>query len=214
MEQFVKIRSNKYGLEVYLNAEVSFDILLQAVTHKFQDAAKFFRGSKMVLTLLGRTLTKEEESAIIRIISDTSDIDIICLADRNEKDELSYKSIMEDYLSEQEKKDGQFYRGTLSKRQTLESDTSIIILGDVEPGAKVIAKGNIVVLGTLMGSAHAGACGNSNAFIVALSLHPKKLKINQVEAKTNLVYQENASITGPKIAILDGNRIYIDPLSD
>ncbi|MDD3403259.1 MAG: septum site-determining protein MinC [Hespellia sp.] len=214
MEQLVTIRSNKYGIEVYLNPEVSFDILLQAVRQKFQDASKFFRGAKMVTSFVGRTLTHGEETQILNTITDTTDIEIICIVEKNEKNELTCKNIMETYLSEKEKQDGQFYKGTLKKRQTLESDTSVIILGDVEPGAKVIAKGNVVVIGTIMGSVHAGATGNSDAFIVALSMHPKKLRIHDVEAKTSLIYQENASISGPKIASLDGHRIYIDPLTE
>ena len=214
MEQFVRIKSNRYGLEVYLNPDVSFDVLLQAVRQKFQDASKFFQDAKMVTSFVGRTLTDREEVQLIDAITDTSNIQIVCLVDKNEKNELIYKSMMEECLLSKEKQDGQFYKGTLSKRQVLESDSSIIVLGDVEPGAKIIAKGNIVVIGTLMGSAHAGATGNTNAFIVALSMRPKKLRIHNVEAKTSLICQENASIPGPKIAVLDGHRIYIDPLTD
>lgn len=214
MEQFVKIRSNKYGIEVYLNDSVSFDILLQAVHDKFQSASKFFGSAQMVTSFIGRTLTSDEEAQLIHTITDTTNIEIVCLVAHDEEKEYTYKSLLEHALFEKEKQDGQFYKGTLGKRQTLESDSSIVVLGDVEPGAKVIAKGNIVVIGTLMGQAHAGATGDTNAFIVALSMHPKKLRIHDVEAKTSLIYQENASISGPKIAVLDGHRIYIDPLTE
>lgn len=214
MEQLVTIKSNKYGIEVFLNPDVSFDVLLHAVKQKFLDASKFFRGAKMVTSFVGRTLTHGEEAQIIKAITQSAAIEIICLVDKDEKNELICKTIMENALEEKDRQDGQFYKGTLNKRQTLESDTSIIIMGDVEPGAKVIAKGNIVVIGSLMGSVHAGATGDDNAFIVALSMHPKKLKIHDVEAKTSLIYQENASIPGAKIAVLDGHRIYIDPLTE
>ena len=107
---------------------------------------------------------------------------------------------------------GQFYRGTLKRGDTLESEASIVILGDVEFGAKVVAKGNIIILGTLYGSVHAGAAGDRNAFIIALSMQPQRLVIGDIEAKRQLIYQDSLSINGPQIAVVDGKRIYLDPL--
>ena len=60
-----------------------------------------------------------------------------------------------------------FHRGSLRSGQKLETEGSIIILGDVNSGAEVIASDNIVVLGTLRGLAHAGAKGNKQAIIAA-----------------------------------------------
>ena len=102
--------------------------------------------------------------------------------------------------------------GTLKRRQLLESESSIVILGDVEFGAKVVAKGNIIILGTLYGSVHAGAAGDRNAFIIALSMQPQRLVIGDIEAKRQLIYQDSLSINGPQIAVVDGKRIYLDPL--
>ena len=51
------------------------------------------------------------------------------------------------------------------KRQVIECKTSIVVLGDVNPGAKIIAKGNIVVLGSLRGNAYAGAAGDEHTFV-------------------------------------------------
>ena len=89
-----------------------------------------------------------------------------------------------------------------------------MILGDVEPGARVIAKGNVVIVGALYGAVHAGASGDRDAFVVALSMQPKQLCIGDIEAKRQIIYQESLSIKGPKIAVVDGRRIYLDPLVD
>ena len=128
--------------------------------------------------------------------------------------EAMYRSVVEQTLSDLQKREGQFYRGTLAKRQVLESETSIVILGDVELGARVIAKGNIVIVGVLYGSAHAGAAGDRNAFIAALSMQPRQLCIGDIEAKRQIIYQESLTIKGPQIAVVDGKRIYLDPLVD
>ena len=125
-----------------------------------------------------------------------------------------YRSIVEHALTDMDKKEGQFYRGTLGKREILESDSSVVILGDVEPGARVVARGSVVIVGALYGSVRAGAAGDRDAFVVALSMQPKQLCIGDIEARRQLIYQESLSIKGPKIAVVDGSRIYLDPLVD
>ncbi len=168
----------------------------------------------MAVSFLDRRLDDAQEQTVVKMISDITGIDIVCIIDRNTDNELTYKSIVEHTIANIQKRDGQFYRGTLGRRQVIESDTSIVILGDVELGAKVIAKGSIVIVGALQGMAHAGAAGDTEAYIVALSMQPKRLRICSVEARRQLIYQESLSIKGPKIATLEGNRIYLDPLVD
>jgi septum site-determining protein MinC len=53
----------------------------------------------------------------------------------------------------------------------------VIVLGDVNPGAQIIAAGNVVVWGRLRGLVHAGAHGNRDALICALELVPTQLRI-------------------------------------
>lgn len=208
----VTIKSSHSGMELRLNAEIPFPDLLKAVEEKFRQSAGFFKNAKMAVWFSGRDVTAEEEEQLVEVITKTSKLEVICIIDRDERNELIYKSAVEQSLSEHEKEDGQFYRGTLGRRQVLESESSIVILGDVEFGAKVIAKGNIIIVGTLYGSAHAGAAGDRNAFVVALAMQPQQLRIGDVEAKRQLIYQDSLSINGPQIAVVDGKRIYLDPL--
>ena len=67
-------------------------------------------------------------------------------------------------------------------------------------------------MGTLQGTVHAGASGDTSAFVVALSMQPKQLRIGGIEAKRQIIFQESLSIDGPKIAVAEGNHIYLDPL--
>ena len=57
---------------------------------------------------------------------------------------------------------GQFYRGTLKRGDCLESEASIVIIGNVDHGARVTAKGNVIVLGELKGTVTAGVSGPIN----------------------------------------------------
>ena len=212
MSELVTIKSSHSGIELRLNATLPFPELLKAVEEKFRQSADFFKNAKMAVSFSGRTLSISEEEQLIQVITQATSLEIICIIDHDERKELIYKRAVAQSLSEREKSDGQFYRGTLKKRQLLESESSIVILGDVEFGAKVVAKGNIIILGTLYGSVHAGAAGDKNAFIIALSMQPQRLVIGDIEAKRQLIYQDSLSINGPQIAVVDGKRIYLDPL--
>ena len=212
MSELVTIKSSHSGIELRLNATLPFPELLKAVEEKFRQSADFFKNAKMAVSFSGRTLSISEEEQLIQVITQTTNLEIICIIDHDEQKELIYKRAVAQSLSEREKADGQFYRGTLKKRQLLESESSIVILGDVEFGAKVVAKGNIIIIGTLYGSVHAGAAGDRNAFVIALSMQPQRLVIGDIEAKRQLIYQDSLSINGPQIAVVDGKRIYLDPL--
>ena len=75
------------------------------------------------------------------------------------------------------------YKGTLRSGEVLESDGDLIILGDVNPGAIVIANANIIIWGRLLGTAHAGKSGDSNSKIAALQLRPLQLRISDKIAR-------------------------------
>jgi septum site-determining protein MinC len=66
---------------------------------------------------------------------------------------------------------------TLRSGFSLQSPGHIVIIGDVNPGAEIIAGGNVIVWGRLRGMVHAGADGDENALVCALDLAPTQLRI-------------------------------------
>ncbi len=70
-----------------------------------------------------------------------------------------------------------FISKTIRSGTRIEYPGNIVIIGDVNPGAEVIAEGNVVVWGRVRGVIHAGAKGNRNAFICALDLSANQLRI-------------------------------------
>ena len=93
-------------------------------------------------------------------------------------------------------------------------ETSIIVIGDVKAGAKVVSKGNVIILGSLNGTVYAGSTGNSNAFVIALDMNPMQIKIADVIArapdKPAKLKKKNKPET--KIAFLEDGNIYIETL--
>lgn len=75
------------------------------------------------------------------------------------------------------------HRGTLRAGDHLQVEGSLLVLGDVNPGARVTAVGDVRVWGRLRGVAHAGCQGNGEARIVALQLRPLQLRIATAVAR-------------------------------
>lgn len=186
MKDPVLIKSNKHGITVRLNPDMSYIDLLQEIKTRFEAAAHFFDHAAMAVEYTGRTLTQDEEQEITAVISGAAGIQILCIIEHDSLTEKIYRRAVDDSLEDNHDKDGQFYKGTLRSRQILESETSIIIIGDVEEGATVAARGNVIVIGTIYGTAIAGAAGNKDAFIAALHMKPSKLRIGNSEVKPNL----------------------------
>ena len=79
---------------------------------------------------------------------------------------------------------GLITRRTLRSGQQLRHPGSITVIGDVNPGAEIVAGGDIVVWGKLRGTVHAGAMGNETAVVCALDLAPTQLRIAQYFARS------------------------------
>ena len=211
MSQAVVIKSNKYGINLILDKDMPFQELLTAIKEKFQESEKFFKNAKMAISFEGRTLTQEEEYQIIETITENTSISIICIVDNDETHADLVKQQIEAYYDSVSGREGEFYRGTLRS------------VGDVNPGAKIISQGNIIVLGALKGNAYAGAAGDSNCFIVALEMDPIQIQIGDILAKSpdkkmkpmrRLRRKEkNPVIPEAQIAVAKGGNIYIEPIT-
>lgn len=67
--------------------------------------------------------------------------------------------------------------GNLRSGQKHFVEKNLVILGDINPGAEILAGGNILVMGSLRGMAHAGVFGDEKAVIVAYRMSPTQLRI-------------------------------------
>lgn len=212
MNNSVMIKGCKDGLTILVNEDMRYDELIEVLKEKFADSRSFFKKASMALAIKGVNLTESQEREIIDIIEAYSGMNIICLVDDSEVNNARfYRAIRErEYLEHTQT--GQFVKGTLRKGQVFESPKSVIVLGDVNPGAKVISGGSIIVLGELKGYAFAGADNDNRCFIAALNMNPCRIKINNITAgctgKFHYIRKK-----GPKIAFLCRNCICIDTIN-
>ena len=70
-----------------------------------------------------------------------------------------------------------FLNRTLRSGTRIEFAGHVVVLGDVNPGAEIVAEGNVIIWGRVRGMVHAGSKGNTNAVICALDLSPTQLRI-------------------------------------
>lgn len=217
MKNPVIIKSFPNGLSIYLDGEMPFAQLLEEVAMKFKESANFFKDASMVVSFEGRSLTDQEERQIVNIITANSALNILCIMGKNEETNKNYVKALQKLSFHQEAMEnaGQFYKGTLKDGQLLETENSIIVLGDVYPGACIVSSKDVVILGGLFGQAYAGGNGEDGHFVVALEMSPEKLKIGDFKYKTS-EKQGKWSIKPkiqPKIAYVVDGRVIMEPIT-
>lgn len=212
MDNSVIIKGNKYGIVIVLHETMDFSELKSILADKLRESSKFFGDAKMAISFEGRKLSTEEQREILDVISNNSDMKVICIVENDPEKDKVFKKSLEDKLLELSNNSGQFYKGTLRSGSSLEFETSVIIIGDVNNGARVVSKGNIIVLGALKGTAYAGATGNNNSFVVALDMNPIQIRIADTIARApdKPIKEE---VKTAKIAFLEEGNIYIEPIS-
>ncbi len=197
----VIIKANKYGLQVNLDPDIPFPELLADVRDKFKETAKFWGDAKMVLTLDGRKLSGSEELKIVNSITENSDIEVVCLVDPDGRRIDDCEQALTEKLMELAARTGEFFKGTIRSGESIDSEASIVIIGDVNKGAKVSAGGSVIVLGSLKGEAWAGCGGNDNCAVVAFDMEPSKVKIG------DLFLEKFPRKKGPKVISIKSGRI-------
>jgi septum site-determining protein MinC len=100
-----------------------------------------------------------------------------------------------------------YHRGTLRGGQILQQVGNIVVVGDVNPGAELVASGDILVFGALRGTAHAGAQGDTAARVAALELTPTQLRIATCIAADDA----RRASREPEVAFIRDERIAIAP---
>lgn len=217
MKNSVVIKSFPSGIVLHLDPDLPFDQLLADVGEKFRESSSFFKDAKMALSLRGRVLSDFEEQQILDAITQNSELRILCLTGEDDETNQTFVKALRqaDFTGESADGNGQFYRATLRNGQVLETESSIVVLGDVYPGSAIISARDIIVLGGLFGEAYAGGNGSSAHYVVALEMSPEKLKIGDFKyhSKDKASKWSIRPKVQPKIAYVKDKRVVLDSLT-
>lgn len=176
MKNCVSINLKKNQIIIKLSEKAEQIEIMEALKKKLTELKKLYKDAKTPILVTGKVLKNKEIDEIQKMIKNKIDVEI----DFDMPKSLGLHSIKRTFAKEIAISETKFHRGSLRSGQKMETEGSLVILGDVNSGAEVIASDNIIVLGVLRGLAHAGAKGNKQAIIAAGLLDAVQIRIADV----------------------------------
>ncbi len=192
-QQTIAIKGIKEGLLVTLDAGEEWQSLLAELAARIDRQSGFFAGARLTVDVGARPATKHELMSLKAmlerrgltlwsVLSDsdsaleaaqaldlkTSTANVIPGRDTSEGTETS---------PQEEGTAGVMIKHTLRSGRVVHSEGHVVVFGDVNPGAEIIAAGDVIVWGRLRGTVHAGANGDESAVVCALDMTPTQLRI-------------------------------------
>lgn len=176
MNQCVGINLKKDRIILKIAEDAEQSEIMYVLKRKLPKLKKLYKDEKTPITVVGKILKNKEIDEIQKLIQQILDVEV----DFDMPKTLGLSGIKRAFEKEIAVSETKFHRGSLRSGQKLETEGSIVIIGDVNSGAEVIASDNIVVLGALRGLAHAGAKGNTQAIIAAGLLDTVQIRISNI----------------------------------
>lgn len=170
----ISIKKNQVIIKIEENAEQKEIIF--SLKKKILELKNLYKDDKTPILVTGKILKNKEMDEIQNIIKRFINVQI----DFDSPKVLGLHGIKKTFYKEVATSETKFHKGSLRSGQRLEFEGSLVIIGDVNAGAEVIASENIVVLGTLRGLAHAGAKGNKDAIIEASDIEALQIRIADI----------------------------------
>lgn len=211
----VVFKAKKNKLTIQLDQDLDFEKLKTAFQNRLRQEQSFFNQAQMNIEFEGRELTLEEKKELCGILQNHTKLEFNYILDNQDYGKITFsKEEKVENVPFLHMIDGQaqIYNGTIRSGQLIESNSSIIILGDINPGGKAVSSHNIIVMGNIRGTVYAGAAiDKRNAFIIALNMQPIQLSINNKIARSPYNNVRNYEKEyNPQIAYEADNRIVIE----
>jgi septum site-determining protein MinC len=205
--QNVTIKGTKEGLVLHLDDSCSYEELKRELDHKLSANSRTQdeRHLTSVKVEIGnRYLTESQREELKELIRQKKNF----VVDDIESNVIT-KEEAEQLMA---KNDPMTVSRIIRSGQVLEVPGDLLLIGDVNPGGTVIAGGNIFIMGTLKGVAHAGFFGNSQAVIAASSMKPSQLRISDCLNRAPDSTQGNEKREMECAYIDDNRQIIVDRL--
>ena len=173
----IKISQTTEEIVLNVNVVAEIDEIIEEIKTKVVKLKEFYQSAKTPIRITGRLFTDGEMERLRKIINDEIEVEIKFDETSNL---LGLHAIKKTFQTEMDISETKYIQYSLRSGQIEEYSGSLVIIGDVNAGAEVIAGGNIAVLGALRGLAHAGAGGNINAMISANYIDSTQIRIANV----------------------------------
>ena len=176
MAQYITINLKKDVIVMKLSEKATQADTIKSLKKKLPELKKLYQQEKTPIFVTGRILKNKELKEIQDLIKKSINVEV----EFDTPKALGLNEIRRTYNRDVEISESKIHRGSLRSGQRLEYEGTLIVLGDVNDGAEVIAGDNFVVVGNLRGLAHAGAKGNKQAIVAAHRIDTHQLRIANI----------------------------------
>lgn len=215
----VTIRGTSEGLIISLGPGPLYEVL-EEMENRLSTRASFFRGGRVALRTGERALSEEQLRAIGNRLEGLG-VSLWAVETEHPATETAAREMGIEVRAhpaappqvqpaEQippEERPGLVLRRTLRSGQAVHNTGHVVLIGDVNPGAEVVAGGDIIIWGKLRGTAHAGALGDETAVICALQMMPSQIRIGSLIARPP---DRSRPPKVPEIASVQKGRIVVE----
>ncbi len=210
----VSIKGGKDGLRLILDEAAPWGDVLDELYEQLARGTEFFQGAQITVDTGQRALGDGEFTDLLQVMSEYG-LHPNTLATATPEGRSAGRAAgivtrppvrMAPAAPQNDADAGLLVHRTLRSGQVLRHHGHLTLLGDVNPGAEIVASGSIVVWGRLRGTAYAGAMGDTTAVICALELAPTLLRIADAMARP-----PESRPAGPEMARITPNGIEVEP---
>jgi len=222
----ILLKGIREGLLLTIKPEaIEWSELMSRVAQRIDEQRAFFKGAKLAVDVGSRPVRPHELDSLKIILSNReiklwaviSDSDTTKATAKQSGLETSLVAGDDESLEtpavnpEETGTPGVMINRTLRNGRTIRSRGHVVVYGDVNPGAQIIAEGSVIVWGKLRGIVHAGANGDTTAVVCALDLSPTQLRIANFMSVSP---EEKRRKTRPEVALVRDGRIVAEAWTD
>lgn len=222
-DELIAIKGIKDGLLINLSTTEEWKSITAELATHIDENVDFFAGANVTVDLGSRPVPKYELSSLKALLerrgltltvvlsdSDTTNQSAEALDLRTETGNRVPGRQAQETIPinpEETGTHGVMFRRTLRSGRTIHSEGHVVVFGDVNPGAKIIAGGDIIVWGRLRGMVHAGANGDESAIVCALDMNPNQLRIAHYIVTSP---PDQRRKIYPEVALIRDNQIVVE----
>ena len=201
------LKGSPKGISVSID-DADFETGRAELIEKLEASRDFFKETSLEVFLTSNILTEAEVWSLQPVVQEVLRETEVIFLDHEPK-MIPKKHSPLDELGDDEGIT-KFLRTTVQAGETVEYANNLVVIGDVEAGAKIVAGGNVFVMGGLYRTVHAGAEGRQDAVVVAMKLMPERLSIGEFSTyvKPNAIKRLFSNV--PEIAYVMENSIKIE----
>lgn len=222
-EQTVAIKGVKDGLLISLSPTEEWQGIISDLAARIDQQSSFFAGARITVEVGERPVPKHELGSLKALLERRGLTLWAVLSDSattlDAAQALDLKTSTANPVPGRETSEGTevnpeedgspgvMIKRTLRSGRTVHSTGHVVVYGDVNPGAQIIAAGDVIVWGKLRGIVHAGAEGDESAVVCALDMTPTQLRIAGYITTSP---PDNRRKPKPEIASVRGGQIVVE----